>query len=1456
MMADKVKVAEILISRWIICSGKQNMRIMVTLLTLAAALRGEGGSRDGEVIVRFKSGTEARLGASIADHDISAVKRLSRAGYLMKSRSKAVDKMISRLRQDPDVEYAEPNYIIRSDRDPNDPQFGLQWGLRNTGQSVLGPPGTANADIGMSAAWNYNTGNRTFVIGVVDTGIDYNHPDLVGNVWSSSRAFTLAVNGVTITCPAGSHGYNAILNSCDPMDDHNHGTFVSGTIGATGNNGVGVAGVNWSTSVMALKVLNEDATGTIADAVEALEFARQVKLQGIADIRVLNISWNYVGPPSQIFLDQLRALTEAGILVVASAGNKASDLESTPAYPASYDLDRLVAVAASSDSDQLASFSNYGAISVDLVAPGVNVFSTVRNGYDFWSGASVAAPHVSGAAMLVWSACPTLTVLQIRNALLSTVDKVPSLTGKVATGGRLNVARAIRSCVPTPPQPISVTPASANGSATTIAVKATDDNGVTDIKRIDLLVGQEGSYVGVYCHLSYSVATRVVSLRSNDGSWASASSGSLGNGVCSVDAARLTQSVNESALTVNFPVELYGWIGLQNVYVRVYDAASLDSGWVKEGLWTISNVPPVLTGLSPGNGLGTLAVFSIDASDGNGSGDVARVDLSIGPSPSLVGQTCDVVYLLKSRTVSLQTNEGTWDSRTVGNPGVLSNARCSLDAAGFSFSAGTTVLANVPLQFASSWIGPKDVHARVFDTSGLNSNWAKVGVWTVGNAPPVLRAVIPGSGRGLAATFSLRASDANGLADIKRIDLFVGQTASYLGRNCHVVYDLKTALVSLRLESGTWLSGTAGSSGVLSGSSCSVDKAGVSFSSVDGLVSASIPVIFPASWSGTETVFGRVYDIDNGDSSWQQAGQWTIGTEPVPPVVVSVTPGVGTGTMAALAMRISDGNGPAEIRRVDLFVGQLPSLPGASCQVTLDLATGIVSLQSDGSTTVAGIAGTTGVLVNPRCSVDKASVSFRSVENDVVAKIPLRFSDSWLGAQKVFARAYDITGLDSSWVLASAWTIGTVAPIIRSVSPTSGRGTVVAFSVRVADGDGVSDIDRIDLSVGSSPASVGESCNASFYPITGTVSLQSGDSNWDSGTAGSSRLLTNTRCSLETAGVLSSSDGDTVLASLPLQFSSAWTGPKSVYAKVSDRSSANSGWVKVGDWTVGDARPVVLSAAQTSGGAFTVRASDGNGPTDLKSIDLFLGASLSYEVDYCHLSYNIGTGTVALRLEDGTWDAGVGGSSGLLANMRCAVDKAGVSYSVVNNILSARFSVQFIGPWSGTQNFYTRVQDSTGLDSEWQLGGQWTIGRHPPMLVSLTPFQDSSGATTLTVRAIDTDGPTDINRIDVFLGLEGSYDTANCHVSYHLGTGKVSLRSDDGSWLHGVAGAGGPLRNSRCIVDTERVSLSEADDASISVSIPLRFVNSWTGLQNVYGRVYDRTGLDSGWFRTGTLETR
>src|SRR6185295_7205590 len=165
------------------------------------------------------------------------------------------------LKDHPDIAYVEPNYIIEADAVPNDPSFGQLWGLFNTGQKV-GTFGTPGADIEAPLAWDVSTGTAATVVAVVDTGILYMHPDLAANVWSAPAPFTVNIGGQTITCAAGTHGFNAIASTCNPLDDHGHGTHVSGTIGAVGNNNVGVAGVNWTTSIMAGKSLNASGTGT------------------------------------------------------------------------------------------------------------------------------------------------------------------------------------------------------------------------------------------------------------------------------------------------------------------------------------------------------------------------------------------------------------------------------------------------------------------------------------------------------------------------------------------------------------------------------------------------------------------------------------------------------------------------------------------------------------------------------------------------------------------------------------------------------------------------------------------------------------------------------------------------------------------------------------------------------------------------------------------------------------------------------------------------------------------------------------------------------------------------------------------------------------------------------------------------------------------------------------------
>jgi subtilisin family serine protease len=428
----------------------------VLLLLAPVRLDGQRGSRlerqlvngmeavAGEALVRFREPVSPpALQAIVSETAAQRIEPVGRAGaVLIRSRSMSAAALVEMLSRRPDVAYAEPNFVVTLQAAPNDALFPFLWGL----ESIKAP-----------AAWDLATGSAAHVVAVIDTGIDYTHPDLAPNMWSAPAAFTVNVDGVAISCPQGTHGFNAISRTCNPMDDHSHGTHVAGTIGAVGNDGIGVAGVNWTTRLMGIKFLDASGSGTTADAIAAVEFAIAVKqafaATGGADVRVLSNSWG--GPSfSQALLDQVRAANDAEMLVVAGAGNDGSDNDLLPFYPASFDAPNVVAVAATTITDEPAWFSNYGASSVDLAAPGDLILSTVvGGGYEYNSGTSMATPHVSGAAALVLSHCSVDTAA-LQETLLGTVDPIPGFAGLTVSGGRLNVHSALHACTAAPSAPI------------------------------------------------------------------------------------------------------------------------------------------------------------------------------------------------------------------------------------------------------------------------------------------------------------------------------------------------------------------------------------------------------------------------------------------------------------------------------------------------------------------------------------------------------------------------------------------------------------------------------------------------------------------------------------------------------------------------------------------------------------------------------------------------------------------------------------------------------------------------------------------------------------------------------------------------------------------------------------------------------------------------------------------
>jgi subtilisin family serine protease len=378
--------------------------------------------------------------------------------YRIQSRIKDTATLLADLGGLADITYVEPDYLWEAIEAPltvpNDPLFPSLWGLQNTGQVIGNQRGVPEADIRAVAAWTLEQGSQRVVVGVVDTGINTRHPDLVANLWAAPRAFTVSIGSFTVTCPAGSHGFNAIQRTCDPEDDHFHGTHVTGTIGATGNNQLGVVGVSPTVSLMALKFLNASGFGSTTDAINAIEFAIQVKqtFGAAAQVAVLSNSWSG-DAYSQALRDAIERAAQAGMLFVAAAGNDARNIDLFPTYPAAYPVGNIIAVAATDNTDALAAaFSNYGHTRVHLGAPGVDILSTdLGTGYRFARGTSMATPHVSGAAALMLAACDLHTD-RLKAVLLEHVDQIPALVGKTLTGGRLNVYRALVSCMTPSPQ--------------------------------------------------------------------------------------------------------------------------------------------------------------------------------------------------------------------------------------------------------------------------------------------------------------------------------------------------------------------------------------------------------------------------------------------------------------------------------------------------------------------------------------------------------------------------------------------------------------------------------------------------------------------------------------------------------------------------------------------------------------------------------------------------------------------------------------------------------------------------------------------------------------------------------------------------------------------------------------------------------------------------------------------
>ena len=343
------------------------------------------------------------------------------------------------------VEIAEPNYIYRANKLPNDPDLGKLWGLKNTGAAdSAGSRGISGIDVGAEAAWDIQTGSKSVVVAVIDTGIDFSHPDLKAQAWVNEAE----KNGAPGVDDDGNgfvddiNGYNFANNKGDSTDDQGHGTHCAGTIGAKGDDGKGLVGVAWDVSMMAVKFLDKSGSGTLANAVKSIDYARQM------GAHIMSNSWGG-GGASAVLKKSIEDANAAGILFVAAAGNESNNNDASPTYPSGYEVDNVLSVAAIDNRGGLASFSNYGARTVHVAAPGVNIVSTVPGAkYDSYSGTSMATPHVSGIAALLLSQNPGMSHLDMKKRIMDAARPLYTLRSRVASKGVADAYYALSGRTP------------------------------------------------------------------------------------------------------------------------------------------------------------------------------------------------------------------------------------------------------------------------------------------------------------------------------------------------------------------------------------------------------------------------------------------------------------------------------------------------------------------------------------------------------------------------------------------------------------------------------------------------------------------------------------------------------------------------------------------------------------------------------------------------------------------------------------------------------------------------------------------------------------------------------------------------------------------------------------------------------------------------------------------------
>jgi hypothetical protein len=738
------------------------------------------------------------------------------------------------------------------------------------------------------------------------------------------------------------------------------------------------------------------------------------------------------------------------------------------------------------------------------------------------------------------------------------------------------------------PTATAVAPASGSGASQSFVFTFGHANGYGDIKAVELLVGPLAAANS--CYFQVTPTTKALLMANDGGTWTGpvtlGASGTLQNSQCSIDAAASSVSGSGVVLTVSLAITFKSaFAGSKGVWMLAYGSGGTSSQWQQKGTWTVTtssvNQPPQVS-VSPSSGSGSSQTFTFAITDPDGYTNVAAAEFLIGP---VLGATnsCYIYYQRSTNQILLASDAGSWGSTrlTLGGSGSLSNSQCSINAASSSASGSGSVLSvNLAITFTASYVGAATLWMNASDAANASTNWQAKGTWTVttggggANHAPTATSVSPSSGSGASQLFTFMLSDSDGYADITNAQILIGPALG--GTNsCYLTFYRSTGTILFANDSGTWGGAAAlGSSSTVSNSQCSIDLSGSSATAAGNDVTLRLSVGFKTSYAGSVRVWMVVEDASHASSDWREIGAWTVPGSAVnrAPQAVSVTPSSGTASSQTFTFLLSDADGYADISGLQLLIGtQLAA--ANSCYIYYNRPNDTLYLASDaGSWQTPVSLGASSTLQNSQCSLNSGSSSKSVSGNNLTLNLAITFKSGYASSASIWMLAEDAAGANSGWQQRGVWTNTGATPTNQkpaavSVTPSSGSGGAQTFSFAFSDGNGYSDIVAAQLLIGP-VLTASNSCYFYFNRSSNAIYLASNAGSWTGPvTLGSSSVLQNSQCTLNTASSSSSGSGNTLTVNLSITFSSGYSGAKASWMEAADAAGLSSDWQQRGSWT-------------------------------------------------------------------------------------------------------------------------------------------------------------------------------------------------------------------------------------------------------------------------------------------------